>query len=467
MMRFGVMMMCVCLIAGSAFGQGQTGNDQDDRGKTSDEILTEILERDRTHSNEAMAEILEQLRSCNNDNYESVIEFIKAKFDDGLMRNHRDPNGMTLLMHACRLPATHEIAWWLITKKRVDRDLRDRNGMLAMHHAAYNLDPNVGARVFGHFLYWRDDPNLRDGSGRDIVMHTIIANQSRRMVFLAIDATDEDLNRLDDSGHSAVSYAAMNNHNFRVWELLVEHGADLSKAYTKDLHTPLHLAARDNMAEVAGAIIREGAEIDARDVHGNTPMMLALLQNKDPLMPKYLLQGGADAKTRNDLGASVFHAASFGGQNASVFQQLVDAGAPTDEPTDSMLPTPAMLYAQYGQDPGVWAIFADQGMSLRYKCEQGSTLIMSALTYKKDIAFIWAMLDAGCDVNAAYTPFNTTALMMACKDGSAELVELMLDHGADATIVDVTGKTALDAALKNPRLEGRGVVERVRVLVED
>jgi len=298
-------------------------------------------------------------------------------------------------------------------------------------------------------------------------MHTIIANQSRRMVFLAIDATDEDLNRLDDHGHSAVSYAAMHNHHFRIWELLVEHGADLTKTYTKDLHTPLHLAARDNMAEVAGAIIRAGAEIDARDVHGNTPMMLALLQNKDPLMPKYLLQGGAHATTRNDLGASVFHAASFGGQNASVFEQLVDAGAETDEPTDSALPTPAMLYAQFGEDPGVWAIFAAQGMSLRYKGEQGSPLIMSALTYKKDIAFIRAMLDAGCDVNAVYTPFNTTALMMACKDGSAELVELMLDHGADATIVDVTGNTALDAALKNPRLEGRGVVERVRSLIGD
>ena len=229
----------------------------------------------------------------------------------------------------------------------------------------------------------------------------------------------------------------------------------------------MHLAARENMAEVAGAIIREGAEVDARDVRGMTPLMWALLQNKDPLMPKYLLQGGADAKTRNDLGASVFHAASFGGQNASVFQQLVDAGAPTDEPTDSALPTPAMLYAQFGEDPGVWAIFAAQGMSLRYKGEQGAPLIMSALTYKKEIAFIWAMLDAGCDVNAAYTPFNTTALMMACKDGSAELVELMLDHGADATIVDVTGNTALDAALRNPRLEGTGVVERLGSLIGD
>ena len=94
-------------------------------------------------------------------------------------------------------------------------------------------------------------------------------------------------------------------------------------------------------------------------------------------------------------------------------------------------------------------------------------MVMSALTHKKDIAFIRAMLDAGCDVNAAYAPFNTTALMMACKDGSAELVELLLDHGADATIVDVAGNTALDAALKNPRLEESGVVERVRSLIGD
>lgn len=451
MLRICVLVMCVCIAGGVASAQDHAQDMSEERDSRFDAT---------------MAELVEQLGSCDDDNFESMIESIEEQIEGGYYLNYQDPDGMTLLMHACRVPATHEISWWLFSK-RVDRDIRDNNGMLAIHHAAYNPEPRVAARVFGHFLTWRDDPNQRDGSGRDIVMHTMIANQPSGPVFLAIDATDEDLNRLDDHGHSAVSYAAMHNNHFRIWDVLVEHGADLSKAYTKDLHTPLHLAARDNMAEVAIAILRHGAEINARDVHGNTPLMLALLQNKDGLMVQHLLGNGADPKTRNDLGASVYHASAFGGQNASVFQQLIDAGAETDEPADSALPTPAMMYAQFGEDPGVWAILADQMMSLRHKGEQSSPLVMSALTYKKDIAFIRAMLDAGCDVNEVYTPFNTTALIIACKDGSPNLVELLLDHGADATVVDVAGNNALDSALNNPHLEGSQVVERLRSLIGD
>ncbi|MFG0244912.1 MAG: ankyrin repeat domain-containing protein [Phycisphaerales bacterium JB052] len=450
MMRLCVMMMCACLFGGPAFAQDQTEGVPVERDSRFDAV---------------MAELVEQLRTCDGDNYESVIESIEAQIREGYYLNYKDPDGMTLLMHACRLPATHEITWWMIYNNRAKRDIRDNNGMLAMHHSAYNPDPKVAARAFGIFLAWRDDPNERDAHGRDILMHTLIANQPRGPVFLAIDATDADLNRLDDRGHSAVSHAAMHNHHHRIWELLAEHGADLTKTYTKDELTPLHLAARENMAEVAGAIIRAGAEVDALDASGMTPLMWALLQNKDPLMPRYLLQGGADATLVSDLGATMTHAAAYGGQNADVIKRIIDAGAAPDAPMpNNPTVTPARLYAQHGDDPAVWALLSEHGADLNRRGEYEPPTLMVAIDRGVSVEYAEAMIDAGCDVNALWVVANGSALLMACRGSSPEMISMLLDHGADATLVSAENKGVLEYAALNPKLKDHPVMERLREL---
>lgn len=453
MLRVCVLMMCACLFGGAAFAQGQAEGAPEERDSRFDVILADIAER---------------LRTCTDDNYESMIEYIESKEQEGFYANYQDPDGMTLLMHASRIPETHEIAWWLVYHRRVDRSIRDNDGMLAWHHTAYNPDAHMASRIVGIFLHWGDDPKSRDGSGRDFLMHTIIANHARGLVSLAIgamDATGEDLNRLDDHGHSAVSYAAMHNRRFRIWELLSEHGADLTKAYTKDELTPLHLAARENMAEVAGAIIREGAAVDARDAKGMTPLMWALLQNKDPLMPRYLLQGGADATLVSDQGATMTHAAAYGGQNADVIKRILDAGAAPDAsiPGNPTV-TPARLYAQHGDDPAVWALLSEHGADLNRRGEYEPPTLMVAIDRGVSVEYAEAMIDAGCDVNALWVVANGSALLMACKDSSPEMISMLLDHGADATLVSAEGKGVLDYAALNPKLKDHPVLDRLRDL---
>lgn len=450
MMRLCVMMMCVCLFGGAAFAQDQAGGVAEERDSRFDATLAEMAER---------------LGTCTDNNYESMIEYIESKEQEGFYANYQDPNGMTLLMHACRIPETHEIAWWLVYHRRVDRSIRDEDGMLAWHHTAYNPDAHMASRIVGIFLHWGDDPKSRDGSGRDFLMHTIIANHARGLVSLAIDVTDADLNRLDDNGHSAVSYAAMHNHRFRIWDELMEHRADLSKTYTKDELTALHLAARENMAEVAGAIIRAGAEVDARDAKGMTPLMWALLQNKDPLMPRYLLQGGADATLVSDQGATMTHAAAYGGQNADVIKRILDAGAAPDAPMpNNPTVTPARLYAQHGDDPAVWALLREHGADLNRRGEYEPPTLMVAIDRGVSVEYAEAMIDAGCDVNDLWVVANGSALLMACRGSSPEMITMLLDRGADATLVSAEGKGVLEYAALNPKLKNHPVLQRLRTL---
>jgi ankyrin repeat protein len=54
-----------------------------------------------------------------------------------------------------------------------------------------------------------------------------------------------------------------------------------------------------------------------------------------------------------------------------------------------------------------------------------------------------ALLDMGVAIDTRGS-FGATPLMVAAGSGSVEVVELLLDRGADRTLKDDAGKTALD-----------------------
>ena len=57
------------------------------------------------------------------------------------------------------------------------------------------------------------------------------------------------------------------------------------------------------------------------------------------------------------------------------------------------------------------------------------------------------LIERGADVNAmSRAPFQTTPLHGAARRGDAAIVEMLLAHGADATVPDYSGKTAPELA---------------------
>lgn len=68
------------------------------------------------------------------------------------------------------------------------------------------------------------------------------------------------------------------------------------------------------------------------------------------------------------------------------------------------------------------------------------------------IKIVKLLLDIGyCDVNDSSD--GITVLMFAAKDSSPDMVKLLLDYGADKTIVDETGRTAYDYAVERGNSE--------------
>jgi len=81
---------------------------------------------------------------------------------------------------------------------------------------------------------------------------------------------------------------------------LIKRGADVD-AKDNDGDTPLHLATERNFIEIAKLLIERGADVNAKNSWGETPLHMASYHNRIEIA-KLLLDAGADVEAKNMFG---------------------------------------------------------------------------------------------------------------------------------------------------------------------
>lgn len=137
----------------------------------------------------------------------------------------------------------------------------------------------------------------------------------------------------DATGTTALMWAAMNG-NVETTRLLLEKGSDINAVTIESFErvkngplelgsfTPLLSALPYGPPEVVKMLIDAGANVNAGDTRGMTPLMLAVSTDRpDPRIIKLLLARGADASIRSKHGETAFDwAKKF--RNPEVFRAL-------------------------------------------------------------------------------------------------------------------------------------------------
>lgn len=215
------------------------------------------------------------------------------------------------------------------------------------------------------------------------------------------------------------------------------HRASLPPAQD-DGTTALHLAVEDGRINTVRELLAAGADVNATDAMGYTPLMLADGGNAD--MVRLLLQAGADTRVRSAHGGSV--PALIHNPGREVMQLLYDAGARfTPDEVDIAIHTPFPLWLQ--------ALIED-GLDV-HQPDELNTTPLSCAAWCGNVEAVRLLLEAGAasSIDTRDSDEGVTALhaaVIACRDAETacpENVVALLAAGADANLADRDAWTPL------------------------
>jgi ankyrin repeat protein len=255
-----------------------------------------------------------------------------------------------------------------------------------------------------------------------------------------------------------------------------EPGADLI-SYANGGLTPLHFAAREGQIEAAEMLLAAGAPIDRQEADGKTPLNLAIYNGHYELA-SLLVDSGADVNLADAEGfPPLFWAVDRRNmewnpgfpwiQTADpmpLIVRLLEAGADPDPFVDATpvsrrnfggsprvrFATPLMR-AAYSGDIDVVRLLVEHGADPLVRNRDNETPLLAASGYgwidgysqgrsdAERLETIAYLIELGADVNWACND-GITPLMMAANFGNVEMIQYLVDQGADLAARDLGKK---------------------------
>ncbi|KAF5644142.1 hypothetical protein F25303_6075 [Fusarium sp. NRRL 25303] len=225
----------------------------------------------------------------------------------------------------------------------------------------------------------------------------------------------------------------------------------LKEAGEKYGATPLHLAAQRECITVVERLLNLGHAVDKKDTIESTPLHSA--RNKDIIGA--LLSAGADVNARDFLGWTPLHRVS---QTASpeAIRTLLRAKANIFALTNDKR-TALHIATEHGSNMiETIKILIENGLDVNDRDEQGSSPLHNACS-RSSVKAAALLLVNGADVNAKDNK-GTTAFQLATRHplsrATIDLVSLLVDHGCDVNAQDKKGFTALHDVITRSNIYG-------------
>jgi len=219
--------------------------------------------------------------------------------------------------------------------------------------------------------------------------------------------------------------ACQEGHVKRVGEILDTGEVGVNAADELEI-TAIQVAAANNQDQVIDLLVAHGANVEATNNSGWSPVMQACYHGHTSTLNK-LIKAGAKLHGRNRYGATPLNMAAAAGHLSTV-RSLLEQGVPVEEdlpPQVASCPTPLMTAALHGRD-----------------------------------AVLRTLLNRGAAADKAGTPGDWTPLMLAAAGGSKPSAQILIERGANPDKMNLLGGTALEIAMATGNSECRAYLEK-------
>lgn len=420
---------------------------------------------------------------------EDRLAIVDAMLEAGLDVNLVGEAHRTLLMASLGVgDSSVELALRFLARG-ADPNARDRFGGTALHEAFLK-----GPDVYRVLLDAGADATVVDSRG-DSPLHSVAGSRGQGVIPMLVEA-GADVDLLDGNGkaplHLAIGHYQENVA--RVVELL-EAGADPSLR-TEDGDTPLHLAAGaapwpdSSIASVVEMLVAAGADVNARNGRGETPVESAWLVGRLPVVDQLVALGGERVEGVPDpavspaepvtQGAAPVESAPAGRLQAPLCDWSAgdywNFSDPFMFPIESVAGcvnagTSLEARNRYGGTPIMWLpagnievleLLLDAGAEVGVRNDYGSMPLHGVARSTRfhpdySIAAARALVQAGADADArdeeGLSPLHMVAdaaSRYSPDAASTEMATLLVQLGADVNARTESGRTPLHMALGSP-----------------
>ena len=310
---------------------------------------------------------------------------------------------------------------------------------------------HAGFSVVSRFLNYPRLLDLRDAEGRTPLMSSI--QSSRADTAKTLIEVQGNVEAFDKDGKTALHYAAIMGLTEVVRLLIIDHGANMDKS-TELGWTPLHCAAHSWHPRVVELLGSNGANckaVTSKEDGARTAIHLALLKPGRTRCISRLIAHGVSIDQPDGAGNTPLHWATQHGLPDSV-EWLISKKANLESRTsESSRMTPLHTAARIGRLE-IARVLLDAGANkeaamelpsgktaLHIATEENYTDLVKDLLYRKaNVDPVYKNLSMEVlPIFRGTGPPDITPLIMATENGNLDIMDMLLDAGAD-----VEGKNA-------------------------
>jgi ankyrin repeat protein len=339
---------------------------------------------------------------------------------------------------------------WIVNPATVTA--RDGAGNSILHYAAqWKLDTHIPMIVSKGV-----NPNVPNAMGEPPLFMAVKADS--RSTVLALLETGAHIDTRDSQGNSSL-HAAVRWNAINAAQTLISKGANVN-AHALNGKTALHDAVRWGIIRMETLLISNGADLESRDNEGNTPFMEAIIAGYVASAVR-LSELGAEVTTRNNRGDTPLHIA-VAQDRLDMAALLLGWGAKIHA-RNSMEKTPFQI--ALASSPRMVSVLLTPAW-INAPDDDGRSPLHIAILSNAEAATLKIIIDRGARVSPVDLE-GKTPLHLALERDRWDYAKLLADGGANVFAMAGDGKSPAEIALAKGRAAINAVFSGRAIAAQD